>query len=205
MPKLRVDFEASEDYYYEGSKRRGQAFLKRIREQIDIEMKKLAQYIVSSKLSGQVLNKQSGRLAASVKPLPIETVRTFDIIGGVSAGGPDIPYAFVHEYGGTKSYTIIPKGRALRFEASRLTFQYKSGEERSVSLASLLKPYAQRSYGKAAVSRARAAERDGGNIYTPRAFRDPEPKRSYMHSAFEEKRREITYNVRAAAFRWKQK
>lgn len=69
---------------------------------------------VKAKLSGQVLNKRSGRLYNSVQTELIEDAQ--QVYGQVSAG-KGVPYAKIHEYGGrTKPHVILPKnGKVLRF------------------------------------------------------------------------------------------
>jgi hypothetical protein len=76
----------------------------------------LSSYIVSQKLSGQVLHRRSGVLSGSVRALPVEMAGG-TIRGSVEAGaGPAGLYAGVHEFGGNHSYMITSvKGRALRF------------------------------------------------------------------------------------------
>lgn len=67
---------------------------------------------VERNLSGAVLRQRSGRLASSID-LSVQPRG-----GGVTASlGTDVPYAAIHEYGGTlPARTILPRGgRALAF------------------------------------------------------------------------------------------
>lgn len=79
---------------------------------IDIQNLILQQYIVTQKLSGQVLKHRTGKLAASVNVIPARMEGT-QIVGNVIAAGGPAWYGKIHEYGGTftakkkfKSYTI---------------------------------------------------------------------------------------------------
>lgn len=58
----------------------------------------LAGYIKASKLSGSPLNRRSGRLSSSVHP--VDQSSGDDISAG-AGGGAGVPYAKIHEYGGT--------------------------------------------------------------------------------------------------------
>lgn len=75
----------------------------------------LSSYIASQKLSGQVLKRQSGILAASIRVIPA-TSQGGRIRGFVEGGGSSAFYGNFHEYGVNKSWAIIAtKQRALRF------------------------------------------------------------------------------------------
>lgn len=75
----------------------------------------LQSYIVSKKLSGQVLHRRTGVLSGSVRVIPA-TVAGASIIGGVEAAGGPAFYGAIHELGGTSSYQIVAvKARALAF------------------------------------------------------------------------------------------
>lgn len=71
--------------------------------------------IVSDKLSGQVLQHRSGKLAASIRAIP--TVREgTELVGSVEGGGGPAFYAKFHEYGTTRQYEIVPTNKkALAF------------------------------------------------------------------------------------------
>lgn len=58
----------------------------------------LAAYIKADKLSGNPLNRRSGRLSSSVHPV---TESTTDSVTAGAGGGAGVPYAKIHEYGGT--------------------------------------------------------------------------------------------------------
>ena len=58
----------------------------------------LAGYIQANKLSGDPLHRRSGRLSASVHPLMSQTG---DSVSGGAGGGAGVPYAKIHEFGGT--------------------------------------------------------------------------------------------------------
>lgn len=70
--------------------------------------------IVGEKLSGQLLNRRTGKLSDSVRIEGV-TVTDTEIDGGVTAGGGPVTYAAALEYG-SKPHIIVPvKARALAF------------------------------------------------------------------------------------------
>jgi len=78
---------------------------------------KLWDEIVFNKLNGAVLNRVTGRLGDSVKYEVTDD--TDSVTATISAGGPDVPYAGVHEYGGTVStrrVTLPVTARSLLFQ-----------------------------------------------------------------------------------------
>lgn len=74
----------------------------------------LRNYIIQDKLSGQVLNKRTGKLQQSIAEAV--TSANSDVIGRVFSSG-DVKYAAIHEYGGhTKAHIIeATNGKALAF------------------------------------------------------------------------------------------
>lgn len=74
----------------------------------------LQKKIRTEKLSGQVLNKRTGALQSSIFR---EVISTATSVEGKVAAGKDVPYAAIHEYGGTtKPHVIAPKNaQALHF------------------------------------------------------------------------------------------
>ena len=67
----------------------------------------LASYIVENKLSGQVLNRRSGKLIASTQPIPAYMDGT-SIKAGVESAGGEAWYGKIHEFGGIFTY-LRPK------------------------------------------------------------------------------------------------
>lgn len=65
---------------------------------LDAWATELAGYIKASKLSGDPLHRRSGRLSASVHPM---TSQAADTVSGGAGGGAGVPYAKIHEFGGT--------------------------------------------------------------------------------------------------------
>lgn len=77
----------------------------------------LQSYVVSQKLSGQVLKRRTGALSGSVHVVPTTTVGT-KIVGEVTGASPPAGYGWVHELGGSRSFRVkvmSVKGRALSF------------------------------------------------------------------------------------------
>lgn len=68
----------------------------------------LQSYIVSEKLSGQVLQHRSGKLAGSIRVALAETSGD-SVRGGVQGAGGVAPYGRYHEYGTASQYEIVPK------------------------------------------------------------------------------------------------
>lgn len=65
---------------------------------LDAWAEELASYIKANKLSGDPLHRRSGRLSASVHP--VQESSADSVTGGAASGG-NVPYARIHEYGGT--------------------------------------------------------------------------------------------------------
>jgi hypothetical protein len=78
-------------------------------------MFQLQRYIVTQKLSGQILKRRTGILAGSVRAIPA-TLEGTKIVAAVEAGGGPAFYGAVHEHGGTHAYPIVAvRARALAF------------------------------------------------------------------------------------------
>lgn len=74
---------------------------------LDAWAKETAAWCIANKLSGDPLNRRSGRLSRSVHGL---TERSGQLVSGVIGAGADVPYAGIQEYGGD----IFPhKAKAL--------------------------------------------------------------------------------------------
>lgn len=71
----------------------------------------LAGYIKADKLSGNPLNRRSGRLSASIHATNDDTATS---TSAGAAGGAGVPYAKIHEYGGTINH---PGGTAYFMSA----------------------------------------------------------------------------------------
>ncbi|OYV49372.1 MAG: hypothetical protein B7Z78_13800 [Rhodospirillales bacterium 20-60-12] len=84
------------------------------RAALDVWAAELAGYIRAEKLSGQALNRRSGLLSGSVHPLADDSPR--GIVGG-AGGGAGVPYARIHEFGGTipAHEVVARKAKALAF------------------------------------------------------------------------------------------
>lgn len=78
---------------------------------------KLKNYIQREKLSGQVLNRKTGRLMRSIDAKVEQTVKA---IFGIVFQSSDVPYGAIHEFGGkTAPHVIMPK------KAQVLAFNWK--------------------------------------------------------------------------------
>ena len=85
-----------------------------VRDALDAWGTELALYIKTDKLSGQVLNRRTGLLSGSVHPLLEDSAQ--GITGGAGAGA-GVPYARIHEFGGT-----IPAHEVVARNAQALAF-----------------------------------------------------------------------------------
>lgn len=144
---------------------------------------------VQQKLSGEVLNQRSGKLVGSAHAVLAKAGE--QIVGGVDAAGGAAWYGRVHEYGGKKSYPIVPVSkRALAFfgaEASlggaeKRAFYFKQGARRGT-----LRP---KLYG---------AAHEAGLVVVKSVEHPPLPRRSFMKSSLEELRGELVAKILRAA------
>lgn len=84
-----------------------------IRSELDAWAVELAGYIKQAKLSGNPLNRRTGHLSASIVPYRKDAG---DVLEGGAGGGAGVPYAKIHEFGGTINH---PGGTAY-FMSSEL-------------------------------------------------------------------------------------
>lgn len=86
-----------------------------IRDELEKQLVLLQRHIVEDKLSGQVLNVQTGALRRSIQIEPVQ-VSGYTARGAVYSSG-DVKYAAIHEFGGrTPPHDIYPKqAQALAF------------------------------------------------------------------------------------------
>lgn len=89
-------------------------------EKMTYSMVRLQEKIVGEKLSGQVLNKQSGRLASSIKALPAQ-LQGGEIVGTVIQDESIAPYGPTLEYGTSSFYEIYPGKKALKLIAEEIS------------------------------------------------------------------------------------
>lgn len=87
---------------------------------LDMWATELAGYIRSDKLSGDPLNRRSGRLSQSVHP--IQASDTSSSISAGAGGGAGVPYAKIHEYGGLipAHVVAVKNAQALCFSVGGL-------------------------------------------------------------------------------------
>ena len=88
-----------------------------VTQQMRLDAYDLQTYIVTQKLAGQVLRRRSGNLAAAVGYRVEEQAN--GVIGIVAVSKETIPYAAIHEYGGTIKH---PGGTAYMVTASGSLF-----------------------------------------------------------------------------------
>jgi hypothetical protein len=116
MPLLNISLKSDPHKLVDALKRRPLEIVNAIENRLNIILLQLSQYIVTQKLSGQVLHRRTGALANAVHVNPARVVGA-TIRGEVTAAGsPASLYGRVHETGGNAAYDIFSvRGRALRF------------------------------------------------------------------------------------------
>lgn len=81
-------------------------------DEMQTQMTQLADYVRGNKLSGQVLERRSGRLSRSISGSA--SVNGDVIVGRVGSSG--VPYANIWENTGAKAHEVVPvNAKALRF------------------------------------------------------------------------------------------
>lgn len=107
---------------------RAAAIMTALADDVSLLMLKLQAHIVSQHLSGRPpgLNQITGKLAGSINAIPPQ-IEGDQVTGAVEGAGGTAFYGRVHEYGGTRSYQILPvRAKALRFEVNGQTVFAKS-------------------------------------------------------------------------------
>lgn len=142
-----------------------------LEERMTSLMKALEEYIKTNKLSGQVLNVETGALIGSVHAQPAE-VTGEQIVGRVIQDESEAPYGIVQELGGTRTYAINPT--------------YTSSEYRK-QLRGTLQAYKVLHFIA-----------NGRDVWARYAFHPPLPKRSFMATALQEMQAEIVAGLKEA-------
>ena len=116
---IRLSFNNSDQRVAESLRAKGPRILEAVRTKMDGLMIELQAKIVGEKLSGQVLNRRTGKLSNSIRALPADIEQNFQgdsVVGRVEGGGGPAFYGRVQEFGGTHSYPIVPvNAKALAF------------------------------------------------------------------------------------------
>jgi hypothetical protein len=119
---LNISFQEDSDRrLVETLQAKGPALIVALTVKLNALMIRLQSYIVTSKLSGQLLRRQSGKLAGSIRAIPAQLEGT-QIIGAIEGGGGPAFYGKFYEYtsaggtGGTQAFPVFAvKARALAF------------------------------------------------------------------------------------------
>ncbi len=112
---IQLSFNGTDVRVISALDRMGPAVLASLARRIDVIDLHLQQHIVTQKLQGQVLHHRTGKLASSVRIVPVHNIGS-RLSGGVEAGGGPAWYGRLHEFGGAGAYTIVPVQRkALHF------------------------------------------------------------------------------------------
>ena len=115
---LKISF-ASDPRVIEGLKTKGSQVVQTLSTKLTALMLQLSSYIVSRKLSGQVLHRVTGVLAGSVHAVPTAQEGT-RLIGAVESSGGPAFYGRIFEmgegaHGGMSTWVVPVKARALSF------------------------------------------------------------------------------------------
>jgi hypothetical protein len=114
---LRISFaDNSDQRLVETLRTKGPRIIAVLMTKLNALMIQLQSYIVSNKLSGQVLARRTGILAGSIRAIPA-TVEGAKIVAAVEGGGGPAFYGRIHEEGPEQgAYPIVAvRARALSF------------------------------------------------------------------------------------------
>jgi hypothetical protein len=108
---------------------------------VEAVMQQLASFVITEKLSGQVLKKQTGLLQSSIRVVPT-TSQGGVIHGGVEVGrGPRRSVAMIHTMGMDKAYEIIgTKNKMLHFWVGQKEMFRKRVEHPAISPKPFMHP-----------------------------------------------------------------
>lgn len=116
---IRLSFNNSDERLVQNLREKGPRILAAAKTKMDGLMISLQAKIVGEKLSGQVLNRRTGKLSNSIRALPSDIESNFQgesIVGHVEGGGGPAFYGRVQEFGGDHAYDIVPiNAKALHF------------------------------------------------------------------------------------------
>ena len=112
---IRITFGGSDRLLVEAFRRQADVIVGRLAKQLMLSMIKLQAYIVTEKMSGQVLRHITGKAAGSVRVEGV-TASGNELTGSVVGGGGAAFYLNIQEKGGTREYEIRPVNKkALAF------------------------------------------------------------------------------------------
>ena len=169
---------------------KGQTIVAAIASRLTLLMLKLEQHIVRDKLSGQVLQRRTGKLGGSIHAMPTEAQGTTLIGQVVGASGPAW-YGRVHEYGGKAAYDIFPiRGKALAFFPQGYS-QVSGGRQ---ILRGMKQTTNLQRRSKAIIDFGAA-----GGVVVKSVHHPPLPMRAFMRPASAEMREQIVQELQAAA------
>jgi hypothetical protein len=112
---LRISF-TNDNAVIQALRDKGPAIVRAIVNRVNEVMITLQSYVVTEKLSGQVLQRRTGILAGSIRAIPA-AINGTTITGSVEGGGGSAFYGVIHESGPEQgAYPIVAvKARALAF------------------------------------------------------------------------------------------
>jgi hypothetical protein len=113
---LSLSFGGTDKQVLESLRLKFPRILEALRVKMDALNIALQAKIVGQKLSGQVLQHRTGKLGNSIRVIPAKIQGQSSIIGSVEGAGGPAFYGRFHEFGTSRSYTIVPVNKkALAF------------------------------------------------------------------------------------------
>jgi hypothetical protein len=100
---LRITFDGSDQRVVTALRTKGPQIVQAIMRKLESLMLQLQAKITGEKLQGQVLQHRTGKLAGSIREIPVTSVGTL-ITGAVEGAGGPAWYGKLHEEGGTFPY-----------------------------------------------------------------------------------------------------
>lgn len=114
---LNIDVDVRMDGFAEALDRKAEAIVAAVRTEMYAQTGNLLAYIKDDKLSGQVLNQRSGNLKNSGFTAQTETAGE---VTGFVGFGRTVPYAAIHNYGGTIDVPEV-SGKLMVFQRQGAT------------------------------------------------------------------------------------
>lgn len=200
---VKITFNLSDKLLAAVFRQGAEVIVARLVKQLNISMIKLQSYIVTNKLSGQVLHHRTGKLAGSINAIPASMEGGLLTAGVEGAGGPAW-YGVVHEYGGTREYEILPvHKKALAFFpgesiGAAIGRMPAIGVGKGVLRGLYKSTGGSPMMGRELRPRATKTFASMGGIVVRKVIHPPLPSRPFMSTSLEEMRMQIVDDLRAA-------
>lgn len=121
---MTIAWEIPIEGFTQGFATRGEAVIARLKAEMQAETINLLAYVEDNKLSGQVLNQRSGALKRSgyteFQSTEDEIAGVIGFGSGLSTSQNTVPYAAIHEFGGTINVPAVD-GKLMVFQKAGQT------------------------------------------------------------------------------------